>query len=327
MKKVLSRAAAALLVVAPMVLASSHALAQAWPSKPIRLVFPYPGGSIIDAVGRQVTLLAQETLGQPFVWDNRGGANGIIGTDIVAKSPADGYTVHWTTASGFLYNPFFYKSVSYDVLKDFTPISAVIDAPISTVVHASIPVNNVTQLVEYAKRNPGKLNCGSFGIGSVAHIYCELIKIQTGAEWLHVPFKGAAALVTDLSVGRVEVSFLSVGSVVQHWKAGKVKVLALNDPARYKTLPDLPAITEEMPRLELLGNWMGLLAPANLPPAITSRLYESIAKATQSPELRKRLDELYMGPIANRPEEFAAQLRREYALGGRVVKAAGIQPE
>ena len=303
------------------------ALAQAWPSKTIRLVFPYPGGSIIDAVGRQVTLLAQETLGQPFVWDNRGGANGVIGTDIVAKSPADGYTVHWTTASGFLYNPFFYKSVSYDVLKDFTPISAVIDAPISTVVHASVPVNNVTQLVDYAKRNPGKLNCGSFGIGSVAHIYCELIKIQTGAEWLHVPFKGAAALVTDLSVGRVEVSFLSVGSVVQHWKAGKVKVLALNDPARYKTLPDLPAITEEMPRLELLGNWMGLLAPANLPPAITSRLYESIAKATQSPELRKRLDELYMGPIANRPEEFAAQLRREYALVGRVVKAAGIQPE
>ena len=130
-----------------------------------------------------------------------------------------------------------------------------------------VPVNNVTQLVDYAKRNPGKLNCGSFGIGSVAHIYCELIKIQTGAEWLHVPFKGAAALVTDLSVGRVEVSFLSVGSVVQHWKAGKVKVLALNDPARYKTLPDLPAITEEMPKLELLGNWMGLLAPANLPPA------------------------------------------------------------
>ena len=152
-----------------------HAFSQAYPSKPIRVVFPYPGGSIIDALGRQVMQGAQEVLGQPFVWDNRGGANGVIGTEIVARSPGDGYTVHWTTASGFLYNPFFYKSVTYDVLKDFTPISAVIDSPISTVVHSSVPANSVTQLVEFARRNPGKLNCGSFGTGSVAHIYCEQI--------------------------------------------------------------------------------------------------------------------------------------------------------
>ena len=125
----------------------------------------------------------------------------------------------------------------------------------------------------------------------------------------------------------VDLTFLTVGSVLQHWKAGKVRILAMNDPTRYKTLPDLPAITEEMPKLELLGNWMGLLAPANLPPAVTSRLHEAVVRSLQSAEFRKRLEDLYMGPIGNRPEEFSAQLRREYALVARVVKAAGIQPE
>ncbi len=303
------------------------ALAQGYPSKPIHVIFPYPGGSIIDTTGRMLTNGVQEILGQPFIWDNRGGANGVIGTALVAKSPADGYTVSWTTASGFLYNPFFYKSVTYDVLKDFTPIMAAIDSPITTDVHASVPVNSVLQLVDYAKKNPGKLNCGSFGTGSIAHIYCELMKVQTGADWVHVPYKGAAALITDFSVGRVDVTFLTVGSVLQHWKAGKVKILAINTPNRYPTLPDLPAITEEMPKFEMLTNWMGLVAPPGLPAPMVSRLNESFAKVLQSPEVRKRLDDLYMGPIGNKPEEFAESLRREYALVARVVKSAGIVPE
>lgn len=302
-------------------------LSQPYPSKPVRVVFPYPGGSFVDVVGRLVTQGMQEIHGQPFVWENRGGANGVIGTELVARSVPDGYTISFNTTSGFLYNPFFYKSVTYDVLKDFTPITAAVDSPITTVVHSSVPVNSVTQLVEFARRNPGKLNFGSFGTSSIAHIYGELIKQQTGVDMVHVPFKGAAAVITDLSVGRVEVSFLTAGSVLQHWKAGKVKILAINTPRRYKTLPDLPAITEEMPKINLLTNWMGFVAPAGLPAPVLATLNTSMVRVMNSPDFRKKMEDVYTDVIANRPDEFADLLKREYALVAQVVKGAGIKPE
>ena len=315
------------LVIFTLSTAGAGVQAQSYPSKPVRVVFPYPGGSFVDVVGRLVTQGMQEIHGQPFIWENRGGANGVVGTELVARSVPDGYTISFNTTSGFLYNPFFYKSVTYDVLKDFTPITVAVDSPITTVVHSSVPVNSVLELVDYAKRNPGKLNFGSFGNGSIAHIYGELIKAQTGADMVHVPFKGAAAVVTDLSVGRVEVSFLTVGSVLQLWKAGKVKILAINTPKRYKSLPDLPAITEEMPKINLLTNWMGFVAPAGLPAPILARLNESMVRVMNSPDFRKKMEDVYTDVIANRPEEFSALLKREYALVAQLVQTAGIKPE
>jgi tripartite-type tricarboxylate transporter receptor subunit TctC len=302
-------------------------MAQTWPTKPVRVIFPYPGGSAPDTIGRLLVQGAQEILGQPFIWENRGGANGVIATELLAKAPADGYMISFTTTSAFLFNPFFYKGVNYDVLKDFTPVMSALDAAFATIVNSSQPIDSVPQLIEYANRNPDKLNCGSFGNGSMPHLYCELIRLQAGAKTTHVPYKGAAQLVTDLSAGRVDLTFLSLGSVLSLWKAGKVRILAMNSGSRYPGLPEIPAITEALPKIDLLANWMGVVAPAGLPAPITQRLHGALAATVQSADFRKRLAELYWAPVGNTPEQFAAQLRAEHAVLANVVKSAGIKPE
>ena len=302
-------------------------LAQAYPVKPIRVIFPYPGGSVPDSIGRQVTQGVSEILGQPMVFENRAGANGIIGTEASAKAVPDGYTISWTTTSAFVFNSFLLKSIPYDPLKDFAPITNVGDIPMAVMVHASVPANNVREFIEHAKRNRGKLTFGSFGTGSLPHLYGEQINKAAGIDQLHVPFKGAAALVTDFVTGRVDATYISIGSVIQHWKAGKVKVIAILSPKRHPALPDLPTANEALPGFELLANWMGFVAPVQTPRPIINQLHAAMMKVVHTPEFRKRLDEYYYSTVGNTPEEFGASLKREFAVAEAAFSGAGIKPE
>lgn len=300
---------------------------QKYPAKPVRVIFPYPAGSVPDSIGRQITQGVSEILGQPMIYENRAGANGIIGTEASAKAEPDGYTISWTTTSAFVFNTFLKKELPYDAQKDFAPITNAGDIPMAVMVHASLPVNNVREFLEHARRNRGKLTYGSFGTGSLPHLYGESINGFAGTDLLHVPFKGAAALVTDFIVGRVDATYISIGSVLQHWKVGKVKVLAIASPARHPALPNLPAIVEDLPKIDLLANWMGFVAPVRVPRPIISQLHGAMVKVIATPEYRKRLDELYYSPVGNTPEEFAAALKKEFAVAGAAFKAAGIKPE
>lgn len=306
---------------------SMPGLAQPYPSKPIRVIFPYPGGSVPDSLGREVSQGVSAILGQPLVFENRAGANGIIGTEASAKAVPDGYTISWTTTSAFVFNSFLQKKLPYDPLKDFAPITNAGDIPMAVMVHASVPANNVREFIEYAKRNKGKLSFGSFGTGSLPHLYGELINKAAGTDMLHVPFKGAAAVVTDFVAGRVEATYVSIGSVLQHWKTGKVKVLAIASPKRHPALPDLPAVLEDLPNLDLLSNWMGYVAPVQTPRPIINQLHAAMMKVIQSPEFRKRLDGFYYTVVGNSPEEFSTALKKEFEVAGGAFKAAGIEPE
>ncbi len=301
--------------------------AQPYPNKPIRVIFPYPGGSVPDSIGRQVSQGVSEILGQPLVFENRAGANGVIGTEASAKAIPDGYTISWTTTSAFVFNSFLLKKLPYDPLKDFAPITNAGDIPMAVMVHGSMPVNNVREYIEYAKNNKGKLTFGSFGTGSLPHLYGELINKSAGTDILHVPFKGAAAVVTDFVAGRVDATYVSIGSVLQYWKAGKVKVLAIASPKRHPALPDLPTLNEGLPNVELLANWMGYVAPAQVPRPIVNQLHAAMMKVIHTPEFNKRLEGFYYTAVGNTPEEFGAALKKEFEVAGTAFKAGGIEPE
>ena len=302
-------------------------LAQAYPTKPIRVIFPYPGGSVPDGIGRQVSQGVSEILGQPLVFENRAGANGVIGTEASAKAIPDGYTISWTTTSAFVFNSFLQKKLPYDPLRDFVAITNAGDIPMAVMVHASIPANNVREYIEHAKNNRGKLSFGSFGTGSLPHLYGEAINKSISTDVLHVPFKGAAALVTDFVAGRVDVTYISIGSVLQHWKAGKVKVIAIASPKRHSALPDLPTLNEDLPNMELLANWMGYVAPAQVPRPIINQLHTAMMKVIHTADFRKRLEGFYYTAVGNTSEEFGIALKKEFEVAGNAFKAAGIQPE
>jgi tripartite-type tricarboxylate transporter receptor subunit TctC len=300
---------------------------QTWPAKPIRVIFPYPGGSVQDSIGREVSQGVSEILGQPLVFENRAGANGIIGTEAVARAAPDGYTISWTTTSAFVFNSFLLKKLPYDPLRDFVAITNAGDLPMAVMVNGSMPVNNVREYIEYARNNRGKLTFGSFGTGSLPQLYGELINKSAGTDVLHVPFKGAAALVTDFVAGRVDATYISIGSVLQYWKAGKVKVLAIASPKRHPALPDLPTLNEELPNVDLLANWMGYVAPAQLPRPIVNQLHSAMMKVIHTPAFNRRLEGFYYTAVGNTPEEFGASLKKEFDVAGTAFKAAGIQPE
>jgi tripartite-type tricarboxylate transporter receptor subunit TctC len=301
--------------------------AQPYPSKPIRVLFPYPGGSVPDAFGRQASQGAAAVLGQPLVFENRAGANGIIGTEAAAKAVPDGYTIQWTTTSAFIANSFLVKTLPYHPLKDFAAITNAGDIPFAVMVHASIPVSTVREFIDYSKKHPGKLTFGSFGNGSGPHLYGEVINLTQGTNMLHVPFKGAAAVVTDFVAGRVDATYLSIASLLPHWKAGKIKVLAIASPKRHPALPDLPSVIEDVPGFQLIPNWMGFVAPAQVPRPIVNQLHAAIMKSINTPDFRKRLDEAYYTAVASTPDEFAAQLKADFAASAVAYKAARIQPE
>jgi tripartite-type tricarboxylate transporter receptor subunit TctC len=321
MKRWLNRAALAA-VVATVALGAS---AQNYPTKPIRVVVPFPAGGTTDVLARAAAQKLTETLGQAAVVDNRPGAGGNIGAELVAKSPPDGYTLLMGTVGTHAINPSLYPKMPYDHVRDFAPIILVAGVPNVLVINPALPVNSVQELIAYAKANPGKLNFASSGNGTSIHLSGELFKTMTGLQIAHIPYKGSAPALQDLVGGQVQLMFDNLPSSLALIKAGRLKALAVTSRERAAALPDVPTMAEAgLPGFEA-SSWFGLLAPAGTPQPIIARLNGDVAKWLASPEAKDKL--LAQGAIAagGTPEDFARQIAAETAKWQKVVKDSGAK--
>jgi tripartite-type tricarboxylate transporter receptor subunit TctC len=301
------------------------AAAQGYPSKPIRFVVPYPAGGPLDTVARLLAQKVSESTRQPVVVDNKPGAGGNIGADIVAKSPPDGYTILMGAVATHAINPTLYASIPYDPVRDFTPVTQVASTPNVLVVNPAVPANDVKGFIAYARANPGKLNFGSGSTGSAGHLAGELFNAQAGVKMTHVPYKGAAPAMQDLLGGRIELMFDNLASSLAQVKAGKVRALAVTTARRSGLAPDLPTIAESgLPEFDI-STWFGVFAPAGVPRDVVDRLHAEFTRALAAPDVREKMLALGAEPVGNRPEEFAAYIRREAEKYARVIKASGAK--
>ena len=293
-------------------------------SRPLRLVVPFPPGGATDITARVLTEPLARVLGQPVVVDNRGGAGGSIGMAEVAKAAPDGLTLGVATLSTHGVNPAVYKKLPYDPIKDFVPVTEVVKAPGVLVVSAKLPVNNYAEFIKYLKANPGKVTYASPGNGTIGHMWAELFKSTTNTFMLHIPYRGAGPAKNDLLAGQVSVYFDQVASSLPYIKSGQLKALAVSWGSRLDVLPDVPTYAE----LSLFSNndpsWFGLVAPAGTPPAVAARLQEAVAKVLKEPDVRAKLAGQGLFPSGTRPEEFAAQVRKEIDKMQRISRFARI---
>ncbi len=323
-----SRVALAVFASAATFLVPASAGAQTYPTGPIRLVVPYTAGGSSDFVARTMAQKMSEGLGQTVAVDNRPGVAGIPGTEIVARSAPDGYTIALVGLTTHAANPSLYKKLPYDAQKDFAPIGNAIVSPLVLSVPPSLPVNNVQELIAYAKANPGKLNFGSAGIGNTLHLAGELFKSRAGIDIVHVPYKGASAAVTDLLAGRIHLMIDVVQTPLAHIQGGKLKALGTTGAQRIALLPDVPTIAEQGLPGFLFTTWIGLAAPAGTPPAIVARLHAEMAKALAMPEVKEAFAKqgMEVAPSPS-PEAYAQHMRSEQERLAALIRSAGIQPE
>ncbi len=301
------------------------AQAQTFPNKPIRLVCPFPPGGAVDIASRAVAHELTQSLGQPVTVDNRPGAGGNIGAEIVAKSPADGYTLLMTTSGIMAINPALYSKLPFDPLKDFSPVSMVVSLNNVLVVNPSLPFKSVKDVIAAAKAQPGKLTYASSGNGTSIHLSGELFKSMAGVDMLHIPYKGSAPAVTDLLAGQVNMMFDNIPSSLPHIKAGKLRALAVTGSKRSQLLPDLPTIAEAgVPGYDSYV-WFGVVAPAGTPADMVQKLNAAIAKAAASPAFRGRLTEQGYDIVTSTPEQMTDSIRGELAKWGKIVKASGAR--
>jgi tripartite-type tricarboxylate transporter receptor subunit TctC len=304
---------------------ATGASAQGFPTKPIRIVVPFPAGGTTDVLARAAAQKLTETLGQPAVVDNRPGAGGNIGAELVAKSAPDGYTLLMGTVGTHAINPGLYPKLPYDHVKDFAPVILVAGVPNVLVVNPSLPVNSVQELVAYAKANPGKLNFASSGNGTSIHLSAELFKLMAGVQMTHVPYKGSAPALQELVGGQVQLMFDNLPSSLALIKAGKLKALAVTSKERAPALPDVPTIAESgLPGYDA-SSWFGLLAPAGTPPPAIARLNGEIAKWLATPEAREKLLAQGANAAGGTPEDFARFIAAETAKWQKVVKESGAK--
>jgi len=313
-----------LALVAP---ASVAEAAEAYPSKPIRLIVPFSPGGPADVLARVVGDKIGASMGKPVVVDNRAGAGGNIGMALGAKAAPDGYTLVLAPAGNLTVNPSLYRNVPYDVAKDFAPVTVVAAVPNILVVHPSIPAKNLTEFIAYAKSHPGQLNFSSPGAGSGAHLAGELFKSMVGADMVHVPFNGIAPAVTAVLAGDVQLMFAGAPAVLQHVRAGKLHALGVASLKRIAAAPDLPTLSESGLAGFDVTSWYSIVAPAGTPPEIVARLQREIDKALREPDVREKLAGLGAEPIANTPAEFAAMIKTETAKWSEIVKSAKITIE
>ncbi len=303
------------------------AYSQSWPARPVRIVVPFPPGNGTDILARLMAPKMTQALGQPVLVENRGGANGMIGAEAVAHAVPDGYTILFTLPSTHVTSIFLSKNLPYDPVRDFTPITAAVEPVTVMIVNPSVPASSVKELIAYAKAHPGKLDYSSPGIGAVFHMSGELFKLGAGVDIVHVPYKGASPALAGVIAGEVSIGFNSLASVLPHMRSGKVKVLAVLEANRYPGLPQVPSIGEFVPGFEKPASWFGLFGPAALPAPVLARLHEEIVKSLKERDVSSKIDELAMSAVANTPEQFSAMIRAGIEQYGRLIKAAGIQPE
>ena len=305
--------------------AATTAWAQAYPTKPVKLVVPFPPGGSLDITGRLLAQKLTETWGQPVVVENKPGAGGNIGADLVAKSPPDGYTILLGALSTHAVNPNLYAKMPYDAVKDFAPISLIAITPNVLVVNAASPVNNVREFIAYAKANPGKLAFGSGSNGSAGHLAGELFKVETGSDAVHVPFKGGAPATQALLAGDTQFMFDNLANAMAQVKAGKLKALAVTTAQRSPLVPELPTMAEAgLPGFDI-STWYGLFAPAGTPTAIVAKWNADVTRILNSPDVRARLVADGAEPSPNTPEQFAQMIARELSKYARIVKASGAK--
>ena len=305
----------------------AEALAQEWPVKPIRFIAPNLPGGPTDILARLIGQKLAETLGQPVVIENRAGAAGNIGTEVAAKAPPDGYTLVTGNNATFGANVSLYKRLGFDPVKDFTPIVLAATQPNILVVHPSLPVTNVKELIALAKARPGQLNYSGSGMGAAAHLSAELFKSMTATNIVHIPYKSAAPALTDLMAGETQLMFATSLSVIQHIKANRVRALGVTTAKRSRFLPELPTMAEAgVPGFEA-STWHGVLVPAGTPGAIVERLNMEINRMLQLADVRERLAAMGAEVVGGSAKEFADHIQREIPKWAKVVKAIGVQLE
>jgi tripartite-type tricarboxylate transporter receptor subunit TctC len=308
------------LLLAPML-----ALAQAYPSKPVRLIVPFPAGGPADIFGRGLAQGMSENLGQPVIVENVGGVGGVLGVDRAAKASPDGYTLALNSASTVSIAPYSLSKMPYDVKKDLALITVVVRVPEVLAVHPSLPAKDLAQLIAYAKANPGKVNFGSAGSGSITHLAGELLKAEAKVDMVHIPYKGAAPAVTDLLSGQVQIGIFDVPILLGHIRAGKLKAFAITSAKRAQTLPDVPTTAELGYPNVTSDNWYGLVAPAATPADVRKRIHAAATAALRSPALIEQYAKVSGVASPGTPEDYAAFLAGEQTKWSRVVTAIGFK--
>jgi tripartite-type tricarboxylate transporter receptor subunit TctC len=306
-------------------LACSNAVAQGWPAKPARIVVPFQPGGGSDTQARLLGKKFTESMGQSFVVENRGGAGGVIGADIVAKAPPDGYTILFSTAS-LAVNATLYKKGNFDPVRDLAAVSWFSSAPLILVVHPSVPAKNVKELVALAKQRRGKLNAGSNGSGTTSHLAIEMLKQSAGIDVAHIPYKGGGPAAVAIMAGEVDLRFSGALAVLPHIKAGRVRPLAVASARKSAALPELPTLASYYPGFDA-DNWYAMFVPAATPKEIVAKLHGEIVKVLSSPEMRDAISRDGAEPVGSTPEELAAYFRREVQKYAKLIKAANVQAE
>ena len=317
MKKILSALACGVLV-------ATGAFAQTWPTKPVTLIVPFPAGGSTDMVARAIAPRLTNTLGQPFLVDNKAGATGTIGATQVKRSAPDGTTFLVTSLGPLVIAPHLIKGMQYDALKDFDTITVAVQAPNVLVVPANSPHNTMADVIAYEKKNPGKMTFASSGNGSSDHLTAELFWQQTGTTGLHVPYKGGAPAITDLLGSQVEGSFQNVNAVVQNIKAGKLKALAVTGDKRSPVLPDVPTMAETGVKGVEVYSWQAIVAPKGLPADVRAKAHETMTAALNDPAVKQQFTAIGLEVVANTPAQFAAFQQPDSARGKQVIETGKI---
>jgi tripartite-type tricarboxylate transporter receptor subunit TctC len=307
-------------------LVPTTASAQTYPAKPVRLIVPWSAGSGTDLMSRSLAAKMTEALGQQVIVDNRGGAGALIGSEVAAKSPPDGYTAYIGGSVSMAISPALYQKVSYDPVRDFAPVSLVSQFFNAVSLHPSVPVKNVKELIALARTRPGELLMGSAGNGSTSHLAGELFKKTAKVNLTHVPYKSGGQLVVGVVSGESHLSFSPVSTALTHMKSGKLRTIAVTSPKRLPSLPRLPAVAETLPGYEF-GGWQAVFVPAGTPPEVVRRLNAAILKGINTPEFRDYLAREGSELVGSTPEQLATFLRAEVTKNTELIKSAGIKAE
>ena len=318
---------ASLLLLAGLAALNARAQAQDFPNRAIRLVVPFAAGGVTDTSGRAVADRLSARLGHQVVVENRPGASGNIGTEQVAKSAPDGYTLVLGFDGTIVINPHVFPKIPFDSVRDFAPITKLGDATLIVVAHPSLPVKNMTELIAYSRTKPNTLSYGTSGTGGTPHLAGEMLKQRHGLDWTHIPYKGGGQAIIDVIAGQVPLVYTAVASSQQHVKSGKLRALGVSSAKRSSSLPDVPTFVESGLADFIVDSWVGILAPAKTPRAIVDRLNKETVAVLAEPAIRERYSVLGIEPVGNTPEQFAAQIRDDLARWEKVVKQAGIRLE
>jgi tripartite-type tricarboxylate transporter receptor subunit TctC len=298
--------------------------AQQYPSKPIRIIIPFPPGTTLDIMSRLIAPKLTERLGQSIVVDNRAGAAGQLGLEIGAHAAPDGYTLVGGQGGNLVVEPHTYKKLPYDTFKDFAPVAISTTNFLALVINPKLPFNSLSDLIAYVKANPGKLSIASNGEGGFPHMAIEMLRLQAGFDYLHIPFKGGVQIMTEIMGGRVDATILGIASMTPYIRAGRLRLLAVTSPTRVEQFPDAPTVAEILPGYDSRG-WFGYLAPAGTPPKIVALLNQEINRAMMMPDVKDKLTAIGLTVVAETPESFAQTLRSDYEKYGKLVRTIGLQ--